>query len=74
MANKASEEMKITAKELLEMGMIEQVIPEYGKASKENLMYIGLYLKIKIAEFLCKKIEKPINELIEERYERFRKM
>lgn len=74
MADRASEEMKITAKDLLEMGIIERVIPEYKNASKESLMYIGLYLKIIIAEFLIDKNKKTVDELVGERYDRFRKM
>ena len=74
MAEKASEDMKITAKDLLEMGIIERIIPEYEVVSRENLIVFCMYIKILIAGFLIDQGSMTAEELTEKRYERFRKM
>ncbi len=68
-APEAAELMKITAGELLNMGVVDKVIPEHGYFSseiadmlKENLIKQVAYLK-----------QLPLEQLLEERYERFRK-
>ena len=73
MAEKASEDMKITAKDLLDMGVIEKIIPEYGIMTREKLGFIGLYMKTAIADFLIKTQKIMPEELICKRYDRFRK-
>ena len=73
MAEKASEDMKITAKDLLDMGVIEKIIPEYGIMTREKLGFIGLYMKTAIADFLIKTQKMTPEELICKRYDRFRK-
>ena len=73
MAEKASEDMKITAKDLLDMGVIEKIIPEYGIMTREKLGFIGLYMKTAIADFLIKTQKMMPEELICKRYDRFRK-
>ena len=40
MAEKASEDMKITAKDLFDMGVIEKIIPEYGIMTREKLGFM----------------------------------
>ena len=44
-AKEAAGVMKITAQELKSLGIIEQIIPEYGGADKEALSSIGNYMK-----------------------------
>ena len=73
MAEKASEDMKITAKDLFDMGVIEKIIPEYGIMTREKLGFIGLYMKTAIADFLIKTQKMTPEELICKRYDRFRK-
>ena len=73
MAEKASEDMKITAKDLFDMGVIEKIIPEYGIMTREKLGFIGLYMKTAIADFLIKIQKMTPEELICKRYDRFRK-
>ena len=43
-AKEAAEVMKITAKDLLELGIIEKIIPEYGGADDEALSSIAVYM------------------------------
>lgn len=69
----AAELMKSTAQDLKELGIIEKIIPEYGCASKDNVDQISSYLKKRIIDFLTKMSKKDMNEIVNERYERFRR-
>ncbi len=73
-AEEAAEIMQITAQDLERLGIIEQVIPEYGGADEAAVPYIGKNLKIQIKEFLKKYDGKSGEEIAEERYQRFRGM
>ena len=68
-SKEAAEVMKLTAKELKEMGIIEEVISE-----NENMQGLAVILKGKIQDFLTKYKEKTPEEVRKERYDRFRKM
>lgn len=74
LAKKASEDMKLTAKDLLELEVIEKIIPENEELTVDSLKKSGLYIKILIAEFLIKQSKKDFSELAKERYERYRRM
>ena len=73
-ASEAAELMKITAKDLLELGVIEKVIPEVDGGVEFDFMYTAHFLK----EELIKEIENlknlDVNKLLDERYNRFRKI
>lgn len=71
-ASEAAGIMKVTARELKEMGIIEQVIPETTPADKETLPGIAKYLKRQIKLFLKKQASKTGDQLSKERYQRFR--
>ena len=73
-ASEAAEVMKLTAKDLLELKIIEQVIPEPEHYTQENLTEVCNTLEIKIAEFLKKYRALPEADLTEKRYQRFRRM
>lgn len=73
-AKEAAAVMKLTAGDLLEMGMIEHVIPETEPVSRENMTEVSEYLEKGIADFLGKYSGKACEELLECRYERFRRM
>ncbi|AXQ79478.1 acetyl-CoA carboxylase carboxyl transferase subunit alpha [Streptococcus chenjunshii] len=68
-ATEAAELMKITAGELLNMGVIDQIIPEHGYFSSEIIERIKTSL---IAE-IEKLSQLPLEDLLEKRYRRFRK-
>lgn len=71
-AKEASEVMNITAQDLKRLGVIEEIVPEFGGAGKETKQAIGEYLKEQIKKFLQKYEGRTGEEIAEERYERFR--
>ena len=71
-AKEASEVMNITAQDLKRLGVIEQIIPEFGGADAGSVESIGGYMKEQIKEFLGKYNGKSGEEIAEERYQRFR--
>ena len=73
-APEAAEVMKVTAAHLKELGIIERIIPEEYPASEENLPEIAEYMKIRMKQFLEKQSGKSGEQIVQERYERFRKM
>ena len=73
-AKEAAEVMKITAKDLLELGIVEQVIPEDIPACRDNLEELSKDMKSRMMEFLEKAEGIVGEELAAQRYERFRKM
>ena len=73
-ADEAAKVMKITAKDLLDMGLIEKVIPETEPASHDNLDVLCSYLTEGMKEFLKEYSEMSGEEIANQRYERFRRM
>ena len=71
-AQEASEVMNITAQDLKRLGIIEQIIPEYGGADKKTVESIAGYMKEQIKEFLEKYDGMSGEEIANRRYERFR--
>ena len=72
-AMEAAEEMKLTAADLKNMGMIERVVPEFPVVSSANINRVTLYMKRKMADFMIKYQGMDTEELTHRRYERFRK-
>lgn len=73
-AKEASEVMKITAEDLKGLAMIERVIPEEEPANQENLPEIAEEIRENLEEFLIESCRKTQNDIVSERYERFRRM
>ena len=71
-AKEASGVMKITAQDLKALGVIEEIVPEYGMADQPALISISRYMKGHIKTFLKRKNGKTGEQLAEERYQRFR--
>lgn len=71
-ANEAADVMRITSKDLLSLKVIEKVIPETVPAGEQNLYDLSGYMKNYIKEFLSKYKNKSPEEIVNERYERFR--
>lgn len=70
----AAEVMKLTAIDLKELGIIEQIIPEPEGYTVENMQPVTADLGEKIEAFL-KKWEQCVGEkIVEQRYQRFRNM
>ena len=72
-AKEAAAVMKLTAADLYEKGIIEQVIPEPENLTPESLWQVTDRLDEKIEDFLYKYTNLTEEELLETRYERFRK-
>ncbi len=71
-APNAAEVMKITATDLYEKGLIEQVIPEEEPASEDNLQVLAGIMQKKMKEFLIKYEAMAPDEIAGQRYQRFR--
>ena len=65
--------MKLTASDLYEKGIIEQVIPEPENLTPESMWQVAERLNDKIYTFLQKYTSLSEEELLETRYARFRK-
>lgn len=68
-ATEAAELMKITAGELYKMGIVDRIIPEHGYFSSEIIEMI----KVHLIEEMGNLQAKPLEQLLEERYQRFRR-
>lgn len=64
----AAESLRLTAQDMLELGVVEQVIPEEKEFS---LTYAKLQEELEAA--LSQLGQLPVEELLEQRYQRFRK-
>ena len=73
-AKEAAEVMKLTAEDLKELGMIEQVIPEPDGYTVENMQPVAAHLEEKLEAFLKKWEQCRGEEIVEQRYQRFRNM
>ena len=72
-AKEASEVMNITAQDLKRLGVIEEIIPEFGGADRKTTETIAGYMKEHIKDFLRKYDGMSGEQIAEERYQRFRK-
>jgi len=68
-AMEAAELMKITSFELLDMKIVDKVISEVGLSSKDLIKQVKEQLRAELDELG----KLPLDQLIEERYKRFRK-
>ncbi len=73
-ADQAAEAMKITAKDLLEFGVIEDIIPEPQGGAHKDLEFQAVQIKDKLWQHLQELLPLNSAELIEDRYAKFRKV
>lgn len=73
-AQEAAEVMKMTAADLKEAGIIEKVIAEPQQMTAENMKPVCKSLERGIDEFLARYERLTAEELVEKRYQRFRRM
>ncbi len=71
-AEQASEVMNITAQDLKRLGIIEEIVPEFGGADKKTTEAIGGYMKENIKKFLKKYDGMNGEKIATQRYNRFR--
>lgn len=72
-AEEAAKVMKLTAQDLAELGVIDRIVPEFGGATAQTVARMADTMKDGIKEFLKKYGAMSGNDLVEARYQRFRK-
>ena len=73
-APEAAEVMKLTAGDLKELGIVEEIVEEPGEFTVDTMPVVCEELRGKILRFLEKYEKMDGEELVEERYRRFRDM
>lgn len=73
-APEAAEVMKLTAGDLKELGIVEEIVEEPEEFTVETLPVVCGEVRSKILRFLKKYEKMDVEELIEKRYRRFREM
>lgn len=73
-ASDAARVMKITARDLMELGLIERIIAEEEPASAENLTDLAREMDSAMEAFFAKYAAMPKEEIASGRYDRFRRM
>lgn len=68
----AAEKMKLTAKDLYELNIIEKIIPEKNEISEENFSKTSEILKKEIIKEIKKTNKMTSEQILEERYKKFR--
>ena len=72
-AKEAAEVMKITSYDLKQLDVVDGIIQEPVDFSRENMSLVVDQLKELICRFLTECDQKTVEELVMERYQRFRK-
>lgn len=72
-AELAAANMRLTSRDLLELGVIEKIIPEPEPVTYENIHTVARELEPELLEFIGKYSAMSRDELANQRYERFRK-
>lgn len=73
-ANEAAEVMKITAEDLKNLNIVDQVIPEEEALTVDNMETVACRIRNDIIEFIKKYTAKTKEDIVSERYSRFRNM
>lgn len=73
-ADQAAEAMKITAQDLLEMGVIEQIVPEPRGGAHRDYESTAEAIKESLLQHLEELSNLHPDELVEDRYRKFRKI
>ena len=73
-AEEAAEKMKLTAKDLLKLGVIDEVLKEPNGNAKTDIIKMAETIKKKIIAITKELIKEDKDELIEKRYKKFKNM
>ena len=73
-ASEAAKVMKMTAKDLYDLGMIERIISEDQPATADNIELIGQIIDKHMREFFKSCAERTQDEIVTQRYDRFRRI
>jgi acetyl-CoA carboxylase carboxyl transferase subunit alpha len=72
--SEAATQLKLTAPDLLELGVCDEVIPEAAGGAHRNAAMTAAKLRVALKKHLKDLVALPTNELVEKRYQKFRKM
>ncbi|MGE5181620.1 MAG: carboxyl transferase domain-containing protein, partial [Acidobacteriota bacterium] len=70
----AATQLKLTAPDLVELGICDEIIPEAPGGAHRNAAVTAAKLRIALKKHLKELVDLPPAELIERRYQKFRKM
>ena len=70
----AAQAMRITAKDNLEMGFCDEIIPEPAGGAHHDYDAAATSLSAALEKNLAELEKKPLQELLDARYQKFRKM
>jgi acetyl-CoA carboxylase carboxyl transferase subunit alpha len=70
----AATQLKLTAPDLLELGVCDEIIPEAPGGAHRNAAVTAARLRVAIKRHLKELVALPPAELVERRYQKFRKM
>ena len=70
----AADALKLTAKDLKEFGVIDDIVPEPLGAAHRNPREMAITLERRIGRYLRELMQIPVDELLERRYEKIRRV
>lgn len=73
-APNAAEALKINAEHLIEFGIIDQIVPEPLGGAHQDPLKVGANLKAVILKYIKELTSLPVQELLENRYQKFRRI
>jgi acetyl-CoA carboxylase carboxyl transferase subunit alpha len=73
-APKAAEALKLTAKDILDLEVIDEIVPEPSGGAHRDHESMATSLHEALSRNLAELRKIPADELIEQRYQKFRKM
>ena len=74
MMPEAAAALKLTAEDLLSLGIVDEVIPEPLGGAHRDHSKMGAILKKHLTKYLGELSQVPVGDLLENRYEKFRRM
>jgi acetyl-CoA carboxylase carboxyl transferase subunit alpha len=72
--SEAATQLKLTAPDLVQLGICDQIIPEAAGGAHRNPAVTAARLRTALKQHLKELVELPTAELVEKRYQKFRKM
>jgi acetyl-CoA carboxylase carboxyl transferase subunit alpha len=70
----AATQLKLTAPDLVELGVCDEIIPEAPGGAHRNAAATAAKLRTAIKKHLRELVDLPVAELVEQRYQKFRRM
>src|SRR5580692_6084217 len=72
--SEAATQLKLTAPDLLELGVCDEVIVESAGGAHRNAAMTAAKLRVALKKHLKELVQLPADQLVEQRYQKFRKM